>query len=298
MPEADPFENDHLFQTRDFFWFLTCCKAWRTNPWLVATAALIVVGLVSGLTALLAGGELLTFLQSLSIGATLALPFVSARAFMQMIGGSSSTRVQISTASDLACCDLSRQDLTDLQLRGRDLTSTRLTRSNLLAADLMGSLLMDVDLNRTIARRARFDFADLTEAVGHRADFRQSSLIGANFTDAIFDHADFRDAALCDATLQNCDLRSAMFDGADLQGADLRGADLRDADLRRCDLRSASIQGADLRGALLDGVDLTGLKMDDLTIWPDGQSPMLGTFELTDADLELLSAPAVGDDTE
>lgn len=298
MPEADPFENDHLFQTRDFFWFMTCCRAWRTNPWLVAVAALIFVGLLAGIGALLSHGPARAFLQSLSIGATLALPFVSARAFMQMIGGSSTTRVQISTAGDLACCDLSRQDLSDLQLRGRDLTSSRLTRSNLLAADLMGSLLLDVDFNRVVARRARFDFADMTESVGHRADFRQSSLIGANLTDAIFDHADFSDAALCDATLQNCDLRQATFDGADLQGADLRGADLREADLRRCDLRSASIQGADLRGALLDGVDLTGLKMDDLTIWPDGQSPMLGTFELTDADLELLSAPAQGDETE
>ncbi len=298
MSEADPFADDHLHQKRDFTWFTTSIRAWRTNPWLVATAAMFTVGLLAGLASFLTSGPPHLFLRSLSLGAVLTLPFVTARALMQILGGGSATKVQIATASDLSCCDLSRQDLADLQLRGRDLTSARLTRSNLLAADLMGSLMLDADLNKVIARRARFDFADLTEAVGHSADFRDGSLIGANLTDAIFDNADFRGALMCDATLMNCDLRRASFDGADLQGADLRGADLRGADLRRSDLRSASIQGADLRGALLDGVDLTGLKMDDLTIWPDGQSPLLGTFELTEADIALLSSPLQTDETD
>ncbi len=297
MPQSDPFDFDESWREHDLVWFLTCLRAWRTNPWLCATGVLVVFGLFSGLVSLVTSGFSQDFCERLAFGSALALPFISARAMMIMLGTDSITRMQLATATDLVCSDLSRQDLTDLQLRGRDLTSSRLTQSNLLAADLMGSLLLDADLHRIIARRARFDYADMSEAVGHRADFRDSSLIGANLTDAIFDSADFRGAVLSDATLMNCDLRRTSFHNADLQGADLRGADLRGANLRGADLRAASIQGADLRGARLDGVDVTGLKMDDLTIWPDGASPMLGTFELTEDDLLLLQTP-LNDDSE
>ncbi|MEE9415370.1 MAG: pentapeptide repeat-containing protein [Acidimicrobiales bacterium] len=291
MLEADPFEDDYITQRRDLFWFLTCIRAWRTNPWLPATLLLIIIGSISTLIATQALGPAASFAERVALGVGVALPFVVTRAFMQILGGGSATKLQVATAADLACCDLSRQDLTDLQIRGRDLTSARLTRCNLLAADLMGSLMLDVDLSRSIARRARFDYADMTEAIGHRTDLRDASLVGTNLTDGLFERADFRGAQLIDATLMNCDLRRAAFSTANLHGADLRGADLRGADLRHCVLRSVSLQGADLRGARLEGADLDGIKVDDLTIWPDGDAKLFGSFELSEDDLELLSTP-------
>ena len=91
---------------------------------------------------------------------------------------------------------------------------------------------MRTHLENSTARGARFDGADLTEAVLTDTDFSRASLRGAKLekveaTGANFRGADLRGARLRNAVLVDCDLRGADLTDTDLTGADLRGADLR-----------------------------------------------------------------------
>jgi uncharacterized protein YjbI with pentapeptide repeats len=78
------------------------------------------------------------------------------------------------------------------------------------------------------------------------------------FQNANLSGADFRDASLVGANFHNAHLRYAVFDRANLEGVDFSGADLRDASFKR-----ATISMADFQGACLGGARLTRARIDN-----------------------------------
>lgn len=147
---------------------------------------------------------------------------------------------------NLGGLDLSRKDLTGLDLRGFMLTSTNLEGSDLTATDLRG-----LHFTQTNSVQASFVAADL----------RGADLSFGYFNNADFTAADLRGARLAEALCSEC-----TFAGADLRGAflatshydsDFRGADLRgvmcteecDFDKLNCDIRGALVSPAKKRSA-------------------------------------------------
>lgn len=98
-------------------------------------------------------------------------------------------------------CDLAGAVFTGAQLQGCNLRDTKmpgcdLRRANLDDADLTGCDLRGAKFYQAIARRTRFDKANLAQA-----EFISANLMNASLTNAIIDGADFRGANLYAADL-------------------------------------------------------------------------------------------------
>jgi uncharacterized protein YjbI with pentapeptide repeats len=151
--------------------------------------------------------------------------------------------------------DLSRFNLTTVEMR-----DANLNRANLTNADLTYSQLTGAELTGAKLTRADLAFADLTRA----------ALVGANLTHA---------------HLANANLNKSNLFGADLPRADLSGANLTGANLTRADLTRANLTGADLTGAHLTRANLTDVTCSKLTRWPKGLRaplcPLVATSEVS-----------------
>ncbi|MBB3219821.1 pentapeptide repeat-containing protein [Pseudoduganella umbonata] len=148
---------------------------------------------------------------------------------------------------DLRDADLRDSLLADARWKACSLQDARLEGANLAGAILRLCILDDVRaagtrlpgarIENSQARAARFDDADLTDAVLTDTDFSRASFRGAVLENVSATGSDFRGA-----DLRKTRLRGAVLHDADLRGADLTGAEFTDADLA----------GADLRGAVFD----------------------------------------------
>jgi uncharacterized protein YjbI with pentapeptide repeats len=137
--------------------------------------------------------------------------------------------------------NVSRGDLTGVQVAGAQLGGADLTGAQLVEADLSGAHLHEADLSGAQLRRA-----NLTGAW-----FVGANLSGANLREAKLSGAQLGGANLKDARLAFADLSGAQVREVNLSGAHLHGADLRDARLRGADLTDALLGGAKLRDARL-----------------------------------------------
>lgn len=129
--------------------------------------------------------------------------------------------------------------LQDARLEGADLAGATLRLCILDDVRAAGTRLPGARIENCQALAARFDDADLTDAVLTDTDFSRASFKGAVLENVSATGSDFRGA-----DLRKARLRGAVLHDADLRGADLTGADVTDAELA----------GADLRGAVLDPV--------------------------------------------
>lgn len=149
---------------------------------------------------------------------------------------------------DLSRVDLSDLDLSWFSLRGRDLSRSRsrrccLFRSNLERCDLTRGELNDADLTNAFLRGAI-----LREAHLHRATL---------------DHARMQEVDLSDAELFGVSAVGASFRSAKLRGADLRSADLRGADLQHADLQDATYDRRTLFPVGLDPAKAGMVRVDE-----------------------------------
>ncbi len=92
------------------------------------------------------------------------------------------------------------------------------------------------------------------------------NLVGVNLQDALLDRADFRDTTISGAQLGGAHLHSANFQRATLIGVDLRKAKLSHADLSESDLSGADLSTASLEEAVLREVDLGGANLCEATL--------------------------------
>ena len=155
---------------------------------------------------------------------------------------------------------------TSLFKRGFDLS-----RANMTSVNLRG-----VDLSWANLEGATLDSADLREATLYGANLKNATLIGANLQgavlrEAIFEgyqirYADNWKLAFYDAgrrrslhleSISNDQLRKRVLRGEDLSRTSLRNADLSGYDLSHADFSGSDLTGATLGGANLDRARLT-----------------------------------------
>jgi pentapeptide repeats protein len=122
---------------------------------------------------------------------------------------------------DIFGTDLSRLELTEINLYGAKLVKVNLQNSVLYKADMRRSYIASTNL-----QNAMLDSSDLTRTLLVRADLTGAQLVGANLTQANLININLRnanlqnavliDAKLSEVNLQNADLRSAEFEWKNL----------------------------------------------------------------------------------
>lgn len=110
--------------------------------------------------------------------------------------------------------NLSRIDLSEIDLRGAYLYSTNLSGSNLSSTDLYGAKLFNANLSGANLFKANLSHTNL-----ERANLSGANLIEAN---------------LANANLENTDLSNANLSGANLSNTNLFNTNLFNVDLRDC----------------------------------------------------------------
>ncbi len=171
----------------------------------------------------------------------------------------------LTVAIDLSKADLSEVNLHRCNLAKVNLNGANLSEADLSKADLRGAELHDVDLSRANLRDMLIDDTsqlDLSWRLIHSyingayawtdQTVDEDTLRGADFRGVSFRAADLRKASLRETIFRGVDLRNA-----DLQEANLSNADLREANLSNADLSDSNLQDADLRGANLKRANLS-----------------------------------------
>lgn len=95
----------------------------------------------------------------------------------------------------------------DTELAQEDLSRTNLSGMDLKFSDLSGSNLLNASLSGTILYKANLEGADLTNADLQGADLEEANLSWANLS-----NADLRGATLEDANIENANLHGVRYD--------------------------------------------------------------------------------------
>jgi len=141
-------------------------------------------------------------------------------------------------------------------LAGRNFNCAILTGADVRRADwtdtsLVGALLEGADLRGSRLTGATLRKASLKDSQLDDTDWTGASLQRAELSRAKLPRAYFRHAHLERASLFGSDLNAANFERASLQGSDFFNAKLVGATFHGANLKGASLDGADLRGANL-----------------------------------------------
>lgn len=204
------------------------------------------------------------------------------------------------TKVNLSGLDLSGLDFKRANLTGSWLAGVRLVGANLFTSDLTDAVLPDADLSRanldgTVLRRTNLQRANLEGASLFATILEGADLSGANLSNTrIIGY--LRSANLSGASLRNANagadpgnqsmgVMRATFVGADLSGADLTGANLYKADLSHASLVNARLAGANLANADLiqtdfTRADLTGAKMPKANVEGANFSGIVGRAQI------------------
>jgi uncharacterized protein YjbI with pentapeptide repeats len=163
-----------------------------------------------------------------------------------------STRGAVSSSAwkqyhkDYPEADLSKADLSNLELIEFDLRNCNLAAAKLFNSDLAG--------------------ADLSKANLTYADLRRCNLANAFLTKVNASGIDLTGANLVDTNLDGADLRGARLGGAHLVGASLVGADLRASDMRGANLKFTNLAGAHLEDANVEDATIVNVDIDPKVI--------------------------------
>jgi uncharacterized protein YjbI with pentapeptide repeats len=143
---------------------------------------------------------------------------------------------------------LALSSLSFLTLPGADLFSNNLDSARLVSSDLEGA-------------QANFLCAGIGDL--SNTNFRNASLVRADFFHSNLSNANFERATLHDIDMRWANLEGANFGEADLTRADLTDANLTDANLTGANLTEADLRGANFTGANLEETNLKDVKMDE-----------------------------------
>jgi uncharacterized protein YjbI with pentapeptide repeats len=179
----------------------------------------------------------------------------------------------------LANSDLYGVDLTGANLRGSDLSHTRLDRSVLIRADLSGANLTSAtilrptiytDLNEDLKDAPRFAGANLT-GIRVMARMSGSDFHGADLTNANLSPLESRPGqgtmtTLYKNVLKSCDFSNAILRGTNFDRAVLTFSRFNGADLTDANFKDADLSRVDFSGADLTGANFTGADLDGATL--------------------------------
>ena len=110
--------------------------------------------------------------------------------------------------------------------------------------DFTGASMVKTDMSRSSATSSRFHDADLTKAVGYRANFDRASFSNTNLTKSEFSRASFKNAKI-----KNVDWSKAELGRADFSGAKLQNVSFSFTNLSRVNFANADLSGIDFEGA-------------------------------------------------
>ncbi len=161
--------------------------------------------------------------------------------------------------------------LPDLDFRGIDLSGQTILGpanggANLSGAHLEGACLKKCHLSRANFANSCLNDADFSEMVGDNINFEGARLTGTNFNAAQLqfsnfsnvnaDKANFKDSQLEGANFSQTRAGQACFRNAQLKQVNFRSALLKKADFRNAHLENTAFENSCLEGADLRGVDM------------------------------------------
>ena len=116
--------------------------------------------------------------------------------------------------------------------------------------------------------------ADFSRTVFHRAEFRNSKLVGTNFAEAGVRHTLFTDCVLNYAAFGFSLCNTSRFEGCSMRYADFYEAELKNTEFHRCDLNlvnfaETSLNGVDLSSNSFDNIQVTVEKLAGCTVAPE-----------------------------
>lgn len=152
--------------------------------------------------------------------------------------------------------EVSAPDLSFAVLPNLYLPSVQLQGANLYGADFKDATLIEANFAGANLGNASFEEAKLKSANFQRANLNWALLRGT-----MFGGTDFSGANLSRATFSHNYFNIKSFRGADLSGAFLNGMTFLDTDLT-----GANLHGADIRGAYFSRAVLSGTKFDNSTM--------------------------------
>lgn len=153
--------------------------------------------------------------------------------------------------------NLSRANLTDIDLRAANLHKAIMIGANFMGANLSQANLCEVSLWK----------ANLRGAILSKANLKDANLIEADLCAASLQKANLYNVNLYKADLHGANFGRAYFYRADLSEADLSQANLSEVYLCEANLYEADLSGADLEGANFEGADLLNIRFDPETNW-------------------------------
>lgn len=103
--------------------------------------------------------------------------------------------------------------------------------------------------------------ADLSQAVFHRVEFRNSKLVGTNFAEAGIRHTLFEDCVLNYAAFGFSLCNTSRFESCSLRYADFYEAEFKQAEFATCDLNDANFAETALRG-----IDLSSNSFENIQV--------------------------------
>jgi uncharacterized protein YjbI with pentapeptide repeats len=124
----------------------------------------------------------------------------------------------------------------------------------------------DVQAALTVIGRRPLQVQERADAEGWRLDFRESNLVGYDFTAHNFDCADFTDAFLNSAKLNTGSFKKCTFKNTVLQKARLNGADFSRSTFENCNVKAAKIEDTNFSQATFEGTDLREAAVASLDI--------------------------------
>ncbi len=150
--------------------------------------------------------------------------------------------------------DLSGFDLRDI----KNLFEYPLTAVRAVKATFLG-----LHLEKANIQSAILDYSDFRDCTLARADFRGTSLKGAQLTRADLTGVNFGPIKFDTPEGHGVRMQRANLSGASLKFCNLRDCDLRDSILMGIDLSNTNLTGCDLRRADLTGANLSGSNLED-----------------------------------
>ncbi len=169
---------------------------------------------------------------------------------------------------NLTKVDLHGRNFVNSDLSGADLSYSNLNSSDLSRANLRGTILCDADL-----READLTDTDLSNANLSGADLSGANLRGAILCNADLSEADLSDTDLCNANLNGVNLHEANLSNSKLIKASLVESKLTCTCLFKSNLMMTNLTGADLTDAKLKATNLQHAQYNYKTIFPKNYKP-------------------------
>lgn len=165
---------------------------------------------------------------------------------------------QLVAGGDFCGIDLSRQDLSGVNLSGCYLEAVNLSNAKLSGANLEGAILAFANLSRCDLSGANLKGANLGSA-----DLSEALFNGADMTAVQLGKSVLTGAKLIDCELTNADFMESNLAGADFSRSTLPGASFIELNMSRIKFEKAELTASQFVSCKLDGSDFSGAHLDE-----------------------------------